>query len=83
MEQWDLTFVDQAVARVGTGPEKVLELLQAIQGHYGYLAVEALRRVCELTRITPASIAGVSTFFDQFRHRPAGRHIIHVCVGTA
>ncbi|MCL5279753.1 MAG: NAD(P)H-dependent oxidoreductase subunit E, partial [Planctomycetes bacterium] len=32
---------------------------------------------------TPASIAGVSTFYDQFRHRPAGRHIIHVCVGTA
>ena len=83
MEQLDPKFVDQIVARVGTGPEKVLEILQAIQSHYGYLAVEALRRVCELTRIAPASIAGVSTFYDQFRHRPAGRHVIHVCVGTA
>src|SRR3990172_8050120 len=83
MEPLDLTFVDQIVEKAGTGEEKVLEILQAIQGHYGYLAVEALRRVCELTRITPASIAGVSTFYDQFRHRPAGRHIIHVCVGTA
>jgi NADH:ubiquinone oxidoreductase subunit F (NADH-binding)/NADH:ubiquinone oxidoreductase subunit E/Pyruvate/2-oxoacid:ferredoxin oxidoreductase delta subunit len=83
MEQLDLTLIDQIVERVGTGPEKVLEILQAIQGHYGYLAVEALRRVCELTRITPASIAGVSSFYDQFRHQPAGRHIIHVCVGTA
>ena len=82
-EELDLTFVDQTVGRVGTGKEKVLELLQAIQGHYGYLPNEALRRVCELTEITPASIAGVSTFYDQFRHRPAGRHIIHVCVGTA
>jgi NADH-quinone oxidoreductase subunit F len=83
MEQLDLTFVDQIVAKVGTGPEKVLEILQAIQGHYGYLAVEALRRTCELTGIAPASIAGVSSFYDQFRHRPAGRHTIHVCVGTA
>ncbi len=82
-EELDLTFVDQIVAKVGTGKEKVLELLQAIQGHYGYLPQEALKRVCELTEITPASIIGVSTFYDQFRHRPAGRHIIHVCVGTA
>ncbi len=82
-EEPDLTFVDETVAKVGTGKEKVLELLQAIQGHYGYLPQEALQRVCGLTEITPASIAGVSTFYDQFRHRPAGRHIIHVCVGTA
>jgi NADH-quinone oxidoreductase subunit F len=83
MEQLDLTFVDQVVEKVGTGKEKVLEILQAIQGHYGYLPNEALQRVCAMTAITPASIAGVSTFYDQFRHRPAGRHIIHVCVGTA
>ena len=83
MEQEDLAFVDQAVERIGAGAEKVLELLQAIQGHFGYLPAEALERVCELTRISPASIMGVSTFYDQFRHRPAGRHIIHVCVGTA
>jgi NADH-quinone oxidoreductase subunit F len=83
MEELDLTFVDQTIDRVGTGREKVLEILQAIQGHYGYLPEEALRRVCELTEITPATITGVSTFYDQFRHRPAGRHIIHVCVGTA
>jgi len=83
MEQLDLTFVDEIVEKVGTGREKVLELLQAIQGRYGYLPKEALQRVCELTEITAASITGVSTFYDQFRHRPAGRHIIHLCVGTA
>jgi NADH-quinone oxidoreductase subunit F len=83
MEQVDLTFVEQAIERIGTGPEKVLELLQTIQGHFGYLPAEALERACELTRISPASIMGVSTFYDQFRHRPAGRHTIHVCVGTA
>jgi len=78
-----LTFVERAVERIGTGREKVLEILQAIQGEFGYLPTEALERVCELTEITPAAIAGVSTFYNQFRHRPAGRHIINVCVGTA
>jgi len=83
MNELDLTFVDQAIGKIGTGREKVLEILQALQGHFGYLPQEALERVCELTDITAASIAGVSTFYGQFRHRPAGRHIIRLCVGTA
>lgn len=83
MDEIDLTFVDQAVGKIGTGQEKVLEILQALQNYFGYLPKEALERVCQLTEITPASIAGVSTFYDQFRHQPAGRHIIHICVGTA
>ncbi|MFQ6036176.1 MAG: NADH-quinone oxidoreductase subunit NuoE, partial [Sedimentisphaerales bacterium] len=83
MDELDLTFIDQAVEKIGTGEEKVLEILQAVQNHLGYLPQEALERVCELTKITPASIAGVSTFYNQFRRRPAGRHTIHVCVGTA
>ena len=78
-----MTFVDEAVDKIGTGQEKVLELLQAVQGHFGYLPEEALERVCNLTQITPASITGVSTFYNQFRHRPVGRHIINVCIGTA
>ncbi len=83
MDELDLKFVDQVVEKIGTGAENVLEILQAVQGHFGYLPQEALERVCRITQITPASIAGVSTFYDQFRHRPVGRHIIHVCVGTA
>ena len=83
MDELDLTFVDQSVERIGTGREKVLEILQAIQGHFGYLPKEALERVCKLTEITPAAIAGVSTFYSQFRHRLAGRYTIRVCIGTA
>jgi len=83
MDELDLTFVDRTVDEIGTGPENVLKILQAVQGHYGYLPEEALERICEVTQITPASIVGVSTFYDHFRHRPAGRHTIRVCIGTA
>ena len=83
MSELDLTFVERAVERIGTEKEKVLEILQAVQGEFGYLPKEGLERICETTEITPATIAGVSTFYNQFRHRPAGRHIVNVCVGTA
>jgi len=39
--------------------------------------------VCNLTDITPSQITGVATFYSQFRHIPAGKHTIKVCVGTA
>ncbi len=83
MSQIDTTFVDRAIERLGKGREKLIAILQAVQGNYNWLPPQALQRVCEISEITPADIAGVSTFYDQFRHKPAGEHIIHVCVGTA
>lgn len=79
----DLSFVDHTVAEIGRGPEAVIAILQAIQEHYRYLPDDAMKRVCELTQITPAAIQGVSTFYGQFRHSPVGKHVLRVCHGTA
>jgi NADH:ubiquinone oxidoreductase subunit E len=79
----DLGFVDTLVSRIGRGKEAAIPLLQAIQTHYRYLPDEALRRLCELTEITPAEIAGTSSFYGQFRRSPVGEHVVRVCHGTA
>ncbi|HEY5910127.1 MAG TPA: NAD(P)H-dependent oxidoreductase subunit E [Verrucomicrobiae bacterium] len=79
----DLKYVDEAVARLGRRPEALIPILQALQDHYGYLPEDALRRVCAATEIKPSAITGVSTFYDMFRHEPAGKHIVQVCHGTA
>ena len=83
MTDVDLEFVDRTVERIGRDPHRVIPILQAIQAEYRYLPAEALERVCEVSDIAPADIAGVSTFYSQFRHRPMGEHLIRVCVGTA
>jgi NADH:ubiquinone oxidoreductase subunit F (NADH-binding)/NADH:ubiquinone oxidoreductase subunit E len=79
----DLRFVDDALDRLGRAPESVIPILQAMQDHYGYLPGEGLLRVCEASRITPAAIAGVSSFYDMFRHEPVGQYIVQMCHGTA
>ncbi len=79
----DLSFVDEVIEKNGRGAEVIIPILQAIQEHYRYLPEEALQRVCETTEITPMQIAGVSSFYSQFRHRPVGQHIVHICHGTA
>lgn len=82
-ESVDLGFVERVVEQVGRDREGVIPILQRLQEHYRYLPPQALRRVCELTEITPAQMEGVATFYTQFRHRPVGEHLIRVCHGTA
>jgi NADH-quinone oxidoreductase subunit F len=73
------TFVDQ----YGKEKKSVIPILQAIQREYNYLPEKLLERVCELTEITPAQIVSVASFYSQFRFKPAGKHLIKVCMGTA
>lgn len=79
----DLAFVDALVERFGPSRENAIPILQAIQEHYRYLPDAALQRVCERTEITPAQIAGTSSFYAQFRRSPVGQYLVKVCHGTA
>jgi len=80
---FDLAAVDAIIDRIGHTPDCVIPVLQAIQRQFHHLPEAALRRVAEISHITLADMAGVSTFYTQFRHVPAGRHTIKVCNGTA
>lgn len=79
----DLDFVEAVVAEQGRSQEAAIPILQRIQNHYRYLPDEALKRVCDLTEISPAQIAGVSSFYSQFRRSPVGKYVVKVCHGTA
>lgn len=79
----DLSIVSGFIGRIGRQPEDLVPLLQAIQEHFHYLPPEALRHIAATTTITPAAISGVATFFQQFRHSPAGEHLVRICHGTA
>ena len=82
-DQYITEKVDLMVARHGVSVDAVIPILQDIQAEFNYLPEKALKRVCETTDITPARISGISTFYTQFRHQPAGKHRIRVCTGTA
>jgi NADH:ubiquinone oxidoreductase subunit F (NADH-binding)/NADH:ubiquinone oxidoreductase subunit E/Pyruvate/2-oxoacid:ferredoxin oxidoreductase delta subunit len=83
MEEQVIEIVDKIVVEKGKAKEAVIPILQAIQDKFNYLPQNALKRVCETTEITPSQITGISTFYTQFRHKPVGKHILKVCVGTA
>lgn len=75
--------IDALVEDIGTREKDLIPILHAVQKKFNYLPETILRRICEITDITPAEITGVSTFYNQFRLKPIGQHLIHICIGTA
>lgn len=61
----------------------LIPVLQEAQEIYGYLPREVLEKISRSLDILPAEIYGVATFYSQFRLAPIGRHLIHICLGTA
>ena len=82
-DEIDLAEVDEIVRATGTEAEHLVPILQAIQGRFRYLPPEAMARLGKLTGMSLARIAGVASFYSQFRFTPVGRHSIKVCHGTA
>ncbi|MDR2969165.1 MAG: NAD(P)H-dependent oxidoreductase subunit E [Tannerellaceae bacterium] len=75
--------VDEIIDRTGTSRQRIIPLLQALQGEFNYLPAAAIERIYERTEIDRAQLISVSTFYSQFRHIPYGKHLIKVCTGTA
>lgn len=82
-EPFNIRDIDQIVENIGRRPGDLIPILQAIQQRYHYLPEPALKRIPEITEITAAVVRGVATFYNFFRLRPAGKHRVCVCHGTA
>lgn len=81
----DQEFVDSVLSRHAGRPGALLAILQQVQNSHPrkYLPREALEYIAAKTRIPPARIYSVATFFALFNLEPQGRDTIAVCRGTA
>ncbi len=75
--------VREISARYGADKSYLVPILQDIQREYNYLPKDALERVGEILAIPLSKIYEVATFYKAFSLRPRGRHLLHLCLGTA
>ena len=66
-------------------PEKdnLIQMLNEVQEHYGYIPQEAQKVLSEFLSIPMAEIYGVITFYSRFTLEPKGKYNISICLGTA
>lgn len=63
--------------------DNLIQMLNEIQEHYGYIPSEAQNELSEFLSIPRAEIYGVITFYSRFSLKPKGKYSISVCLGTA
>jgi len=61
----------------------MLPILHALQEEFGYVGEAAAPLIAEALNLSRAEVHGVITFYHDFRHEPAGRHILKLCRGEA
>jgi NADH-quinone oxidoreductase subunit F len=79
----DSIELDELLGRVGAERRHLIAILLAIQERHRHLPPALLQALAARLGMAEAEITGVATFYGQFRLRPAGRHRIRVCDGTA
>jgi NADH-quinone oxidoreductase subunit E len=62
--------------------ELAVDIMFALQNHYGHLSDEALEEAARLLNMTPLELEEVATFYDFIYREPVGRFVIHVCDGV-
>lgn len=82
MTELDRREIERILA-AGGGGRALIPTLVALQERLGHLPREALHRLLERDDVSAAQLASVLSFYPRFRTRPAGRHRVQVCLGTA
>ena len=82
-EMVDLTRIDAILDEYKGQEGIVIPVLQKTQEVYGYLPLEALKRISRELRVPMSQLYGVATFYSQFYLTRRGRHTMRICDGTA
>src|ERR1700684_745423 len=82
-EPWDADRGAEIIAE-HTGLEgATLVILHALQEAFGYVPEPAVPMIASALNLSRAEVHGVFTFYHDFRHHPAGRHVLKLCRAEA
>ena len=59
--------------------ELAIDVLTAVQAHYGYLSDAAVAEAGALLEMTPLEIEELATFYTFLYREPVGKYVIHIC----
>jgi len=76
--------IEAALDALEVSPQSnLINVLQQVQGRFGYLPPVALERISARTKNHLSCVYGVVSFYAQFYTEPRGKHVVRCCRGTA
>ena len=82
-EPWDEARGAEIIAEHSHMEGATLVILHALQEAFGYVPQAAVPMVASALNMSRAEVHGVVTFYHDFRHKPAGKHVLKLCRAEA
>jgi len=79
----DVKRVREIAASFPKGRSSLIEVLHRVQEEVGYLPVSVQMEIADVLGIPAKDVYAVVTFYNFFRMKPVGKHVITICNGTA
>ena len=80
---WDEARGAEIIAEHAGQEGATLVILHALQEAFGHVPQAAIPMVAKAFNLSRAEVHGVFTFYHDFRHKPAGRHVLKLCRAEA
>jgi bidirectional [NiFe] hydrogenase diaphorase subunit len=78
-----LLMLDKTIKEHDYQKSSLLEILHRAQELYGYIDKDLLIYVADSLKLPPSHVYGVAAFYNYFRLRKPGDHVVTSCLGTA
>jgi formate dehydrogenase subunit gamma len=82
-EPWNADRGAEIIAQHSDLEGATLVILHALQEAFGYVPEAAIAMIASELNLSRAEVHGVFTFYHDFRHQPAGRHVLKLCRAEA
>jgi len=82
-EPWDEARGAEIIAEHDKLEGATLVILHALQEAFGYVPEPAIPMIAAALHLSRAEVYGVFSFYHDFRHQPAGRHVLKLCRAEA
>jgi len=82
-ELWEAERGGEIIAEHSHLEGATLVILHALQEAFGYVPEPAIPMIASALNLSRAEVHGVFTFYHDFRHHPAGKHVLKLCRAEA
>jgi NADH:ubiquinone oxidoreductase subunit E len=79
----DQQILDHILEGRRSQPNQLIEVLQDVQEQYDYIPREVMKIVSRELGVPLIEVYRVASFYKAFRLKPAGKHLLTFCSGTA
>jgi formate dehydrogenase subunit gamma len=80
---WNEEIAAEIIAAHRDVDGPALPILHALQKTFGFVPQGAMKMIADALNISRAEMHGIVTFYHDFRHEPAGRHVLKLCRAEA